>query len=63
MNRVYTIKDIRAAGMCAKRARLFFKQNNLDWSDFIKNGITLDKIPNVDNALIQQVIKAVDNGK
>lgn len=41
MPKVY-IQDIRAAGMCNHGAREYFRLHNLDWFDFLQNGISFD---------------------
>lgn len=33
------LSDMRRAGICKAARRLFFEPNNLDWKDFVKNGI------------------------
>ena len=33
------ITDVRKAKMCGRGARQFFIRHNLDWMDFVKNGI------------------------
>ncbi len=32
-------KHVRAAALCTRGARDWFKANNLDWSDFVTNGL------------------------
>lgn len=60
---IVTIKHVRAAGMCASGARDFCKTNGYNWSEFIKNGIPVEQIEHINNALIKQVIKAAKNGR
>ena len=36
--RIY-MQDVRACFLCSGGARTFFKDNGLDFSDFLKNGI------------------------
>lgn len=38
-----TIDDMRAAGICP-RARFWFDRHGLDWRDFAKNGIDIEKL-------------------
>lgn len=33
------MRHVRAAGICAPGTRNFFFRNDLDWRDFVKNGI------------------------
>lgn len=44
-------------GFCAKGARYFFKVHQLDWQDFIKHGITEDKLLATGDALALKVIE------
>lgn len=34
-----TVQDIKVLGFCNKGARIFFGKNNLDWADFVNNGV------------------------
>ena len=56
------MSDLRKAKMCANGARSFAGRNGIDWTDFLKNGIDISKIENIDDAMVQQVVKAVKNG-
>lgn len=55
-----TMRDVRAAGMCSSGVREFFKRHDLDWNDFLKNGISTDRLSHIDNVLIEQVKAAAD---
>ena len=57
------MSDLRKAKMCAKGARSFAGRNGIDWTDFLKNGIDISKIENIDDAMVQQVVKVVKNGE
>jgi hypothetical protein len=63
MTEIVTIKDVRAAGMCASKARDFCKLNGIDWSNFIRNGIPVSDLEHLDNPLVKQVIEASRNGR
>lgn len=54
-----TINHIRTYGYCAKGARAFFEQHNLDWQDFLKHGIASEKLLATDNALAIELVKKV----
>nr|DAL47972.1 MAG TPA_asm: hypothetical protein [Caudoviricetes sp.] len=66
MPRVY-IQDIRAAGMCNHGAREWFRIHNLDWFDFLQNGISFDvaeQFSDVDaKAVLQFAIKREKENK
>lgn len=57
------MSDIRKAKMCSGGARAFFLQHDLDWQDFLKNGIELEKIRKTNDAMALQVIKVVEDGR
>ena len=50
------MRDIRAAKMCSRGARQFFDRHGLDWSDFVRNGVLIDVIEKIDDAMAQQVV-------
>ena len=54
-DRIY-VKDIRKAKYCLRGTRMLFKRKGYDWSDFVKNGISIEEIKHMDDAMIQRVI-------
>jgi hypothetical protein len=36
---IVTIRHLRAAGMCSREPRRWFKQQGLNWSDFATEGL------------------------
>ena len=57
------MSDIRKAKMCARGSRAFFLRHGLDWQDFLENGIDLEIAEKFDDAMIQQVVEYVKNGR
>lgn len=55
---IITMRDIRAAKMCSRGARTFFKRHGLDWTDFLKNGIPAWKLAATGDAMALQVVEA-----
>ena len=55
-NKIY-MHHIREAMLCCKGLRSFAKMHGFNYSDFIKNGISISKIKNMDDAMVQKVIK------
>lgn len=53
--------DIRKARMCSKGTRAFFLSKGWDFQDFLKNGIDLEKVKSCGDAMVQQVIEAIEN--
>jgi hypothetical protein len=56
-NLIITMKDVRAAKMCSSGARAFFQKHNLDWKDFLENGITAKRVAETNDAMALRVIE------
>ncbi|WP_180040805.1 hypothetical protein [Acinetobacter sp. YH12218] len=57
------ISDLRKAKMCARGSRAFFLAQGWDWQDFLKNGIDLKTVEKTNDAMAQQVVEYVKNGR
>ena len=57
------MSDLRKAKMCARGSRAFFLSKGLDWQDFLTNGIDLEVAEKLDDAMVQQVVECVKNGR
>ena len=57
------MEHIRAAKMCSSGTRDFFKRYNLDWQDFLKNGIDAEEFRKTKNELAMQVVRIAENGR
>lgn len=55
---ICTMKDIRSCKLCSEGARRFFKRNNLDWGDFLANGIPEEKLIATGDANAMRVVEA-----
>lgn len=53
-----TIDDARAAGHCVTGIRDWFKAHDLDFRDFLTNGIDSEKIEALNDGFAAQVIAA-----
>lgn len=64
MNTRITITDIRAAGHCARGAKAWFERHDLDFKDFLKNGIEEEELLKSGDALAVRVVdmKRARNG-
>ena len=60
--RIY-MSDLRKAKMCARGSRAFFLSQGWDWQDFLENGIELEIVKSTKDAMAQQVVEAVKNGR
>lgn len=58
-----TMRHVRAAGMCSYGAREFFKRYDLDWSEFLRNGIPAETLIKIGDAMALQVVKVAENGR
>lgn len=54
-----TMADLRRAKCCSSGARDFFQRHGLDWNAFLKEGIPVDTLAAIDDAMAQQVVEAV----
>lgn len=53
---IVTIADVRKSGHCASGAREFFESNNLDFRDFLKNGVKASVLLATGDARAVQVV-------
>jgi hypothetical protein len=53
-----TIDDVRLAGHCVAGARDWFARHDLDFRDFIRNGIAEQKFLAAGDALAAEIVKA-----
>lgn len=65
--RIYS-RHLRQCGFCLiPGGRDWFNQHNLDWRDFIKNGILVESIKHIDDDLARKVLDKANteykNGK
>ena len=56
---ILTVRHLRSVGACASGTRLFFKRHNLDYNDFLKNGIDSEKFLATGNAMALKIVKKV----
>ena len=49
--------DKEAHGYCSSGLRIYFKQNNLDWMDFLHNGIDADILDKIDDAPTKEFLR------
>jgi hypothetical protein len=52
-----TMRDVRAAKMCSSGARYFFRKHNLDWSQFLKYGISVEELEITGDAMAMRVVE------
>jgi hypothetical protein len=57
-----TINDVMASGHCARGSRRWFHQYNLDFKDFLKNGIPAQTLLDTGDGLAEQIVRAKLNG-
>ena len=57
------MSDIRKAGMCARGSRAFFLSQDWDWTAFLENGIDIEIVEQTNDAMAQQVVEYVKNGR
>jgi len=57
---IVRMKNVRAMrlgrdGLCSKGLRRWFAQHDLDWNDFIANGIPAEKLDEIGDPVARQV--------
>ena len=62
------MSDIRSARtgkekICARGSRAFFLSQGWDWSTFLENGIDIEIVEQTNDAMAQQVVEYVKNGR
>ena len=57
------MSDIRKAKMCARGSRAFFLSQGWDWTVFFENGIDIEIVEQTNDAMAQQVVEYVKNGR
>lgn len=48
---------VRQARMCSRGARDFFRRYNLDWEEFLREGIDEEKLIELGDAMALQVVE------
>jgi len=57
------MEHVRQCKMCSRGARAFFNRHNLNWSDFLTNGIPVEKIEATKDAMALKVAKVAKYGR
>lgn len=52
-----TMDHVRQAHMCSRGARDFFRRYNLDWEEFLREGIDEEKLIELGDAMALQVVE------
>lgn len=52
-----TMDHVRQARMCSRGARDFFRRYNLDWEEFLREGIDEEKLIELGDAMALQVVE------
>lgn len=61
---IVRMEDCRSVGYCARGVRAMFERYNLDYADFLKNGMDSEKMLEVTNHdyMVEKVVEAA-NGR
>ncbi len=60
---VVRVRDLRHMGYCHAGARRWAKRHEIDWNDFVKNGIAIEMLERIDDAMCQRLVAAVKHGR
>jgi len=58
---VVKVQHIREAGLCMRGARMWFSQRGLDFGQFMREGLPIEQLESIDDALAQLVCTAARN--
>ena len=58
MTVIVTVRDMRACKICSRGARKFCKRHNINWTNFITNGIPEEVLIATGNAMAMQMVEA-----
>lgn len=58
-----TMRDVRAAKMCSRGARKFFRRYDLDWGEFVREGIDAEKVEATGDAMAIKVVEVARGRK
>lgn len=53
---IVTMRHVRTARLCAAGARMFFKRHNLDWNDFLTNGISSAEVEAIGDPIAMRAV-------
>ena len=54
---IVTMRDLRAAKYCGRGARKFFEERGMDWSKFIREGISAEELKKTGDAMALYVVE------
>lgn len=57
-----TMADCRKAGYCVAGVRRWLEANGIEWRDFVRNGVAVERVEQIDDAMSQAVI-AIAKGR
>jgi hypothetical protein len=57
---IITMRDLRAASICGRGAKLFFERHSLDWRAFVKNGISAADLEKTGDAMALRVVEVAN---
>lgn len=52
-----TMQDVRAAKMCSKGARVFLARQGVQWSDFLRDGVSSEVLIATGDAMALRVVE------
>jgi hypothetical protein len=57
------MRHVREVFMCSRGARQFFDRHELNWTDFLRNGIDAEIIEATGDAMALKVVEVAKNGR
>ena len=60
MGETVILRDLHELGYCNRGSKLFFSKHNIDWSDFIINGVSFEILLNLDDAMATKAVNQAE---
>lgn len=57
---IVTMRDVRKAGYCSRGVRIFAQKYNLDYQDFLVNGVDIDTLPDQGSEAIKKIREVLE---
>ena len=54
---IVRLEDTKSMDICHHGIRLMCEANEVDWLDFLQNGIDVERIKHIDDVYVKQAIK------
>lgn len=61
--RVVFLNDFRQMRFCSKGLRRYAAHLGVDWSDFLRDGIPIERLEQMDDVYVQEIVRRLKDGR